>query len=123
MMTSKPNKKRLFFKPINSRLNKRIEKLDENPRRTGIVMAIILTVAFLIFIVRSVIYYSSPPPTIEPVVFPAINRPDSVKNRVTGTLEEYINLLQIQEELEKMQADPNNIDTARVNELYDILLK
>jgi hypothetical protein len=120
---SKQNKRNNFFKLVKSWWHNREEKLDENPRRTGIWMAVILTVAFLVFAGRTVIYFTSPKPTT-PVIYQPVQRPDTVvKDKVSGSLNEYLRLLQIQDELEKMQADPANIDTARINELYNKLLK
>ncbi|MDR2126804.1 MAG: hypothetical protein LBP63_08250 [Prevotellaceae bacterium] len=100
--------------------------LDTNPRRTGIWMAIILTLAFCIFTVRTYFYYTQPRQNNMNIVRNLKkNYPDSIlpKQRVNEAIDEYIHLLLIQEELEKMKTNPNNIDTVRVNELYDQLLK
>jgi hypothetical protein len=127
MTTSKQNRRNNFFKPVKFWWKKQEKMLDTNPRRTGIWMAVILTLAFCVFVVRTYSYYTQPKQqnNIHIVKGFKENYQNDVspKQRVSGSLDEYFRLLLIQEELEKMKTAPNNVDTVRVNELYDKLLK
>jgi predicted PurR-regulated permease PerM len=128
MTTLRQNKRNSFFKPVRHWWVKKKEGLDENPRKTAIWMAVILTVAFIIFIVRTVIFFNQPTQQSNSIdLYRGIkqNYNDSIapKQRLISTLDEYILLIEIQDELEKMQENPDKIDTVRVNELYKKLEK
>jgi hypothetical protein len=127
MTTSKQDRKDRFFKPVKEGWETTKERLDENPRRTAIWMAVILFVAFSVFMVRTVYRYRHPAEKKNVELMRTVDDrfldSMSVRKTVTDDLTEYFMLLKIQEELEEMNKNPEKADTARVNELIKKLSK
>lgn len=100
--------------------------LDKKPRRNAIFMAVILTAAFFFFLIRTYLYFIQPKqPSVNLYQNIQQSQPDSVafKGRLYDSFDNYLRLLEIQDEIEKMQNNPNSIDTARINELFNELIQ
>jgi len=120
-----------FLRPANEKFNDKWDKtkkrLDHNPRYTAIWMASILFVCFIWFVYQSVDRIKRPKnagdihllQNVQKQFYPADS--GSTRKSITSDFYEYLWLKEIQKELEAMQRDTTKIDTARINQLIEIL--
>ncbi|MDR1370501.1 MAG: hypothetical protein LBJ72_10340 [Dysgonamonadaceae bacterium] len=124
MTTSKQDKKNRFFK---EKWGETKLRLDANPRRTAIWMAVILFAVFCFFVYRFADNLRSPKEKKQVELIRTVQRrfsdSISVRKSVVDDISEYFELLEIQRELEEMKENPDRIDTARVEQLIRKLNK
>jgi len=123
MKTSKPEQNEQTSENLST-WNKFLNKLDARPSRTATCMAVILIISFIFSTVHLVYRLNQPKPEVSQPV-PAliqqmrIQMTDSMS--ISDKLNEYFILLEIQRELQEMMRDSSKIDSARVEQLYEIL--
>jgi hypothetical protein len=122
MKISKQDKKEAQYKDFWQRF---LLNLDARPSRTASIMAIILLVSFLLGLYE--FYQAYNKPNTSPDIKPTKMLIDQVREGLTDTvniydkIEEYFFLLDVQKELEEMQRDSTKLDSARIEQLYDLL--
>jgi hypothetical protein len=128
MKTSKPEIKQDYFRrKINNSWEATKVRLDRNPRKTAIWMAIILILFFLWFVYRTVYQVTHPIDKVENNLNQQIqnqfNPLDSITGQrgITSDLYDYFLLKEIQKEIEAMQRDSSKIDTTRLNQIIEML--
>jgi len=120
---------------INSRLNKNPKsdldledkinnRLNKNPKRAASILVFILLIAFAVFIFNTFNRIKNPKPIDKINLRESVNRNfnDSISgNSVSDDFLEILMLKEIQKEIDLMKKNPEKIDTARMNQLIELL--
>jgi len=111
----------------DTKVKKAINWLEERGRPTAIVLFSITVCFFIFFCINTWRNFSNPRVSTgnerPEINFAPKGVYDSMKYNIVDDLSELMILMELKKEIEEMQKDPSKADSARVEELYKLLIQ